>query len=196
MPNVIVIDSVRLVLLGGLILHKALWEILKRGGPRRAERGNARQPLPVRLTKLVKIAILLGIVAQTITPVLFPMPVSARPLQTAGLAIYLIGLAIAVIGRLQLGNNWLDIEAAGVKTGQQTVSTGIYRLIRHPIYSGDLLLLLGLELALGSWLFIMVFGLALAVTRQAIQEERSLMESLPGYADYCRRTRRFIPYVV
>ena len=90
----------------------------------------------------------------------------------------------------------LDIEAAGVKREQTTVAHGIYSYVRHPIYTGDLFLLLGLELALGSWLFLAVFALALAVLRQAVEEEKKLIEALPGYETYCRRTRRFIPFLV
>ena len=76
------------------------------------------------------------------------------------------------------------------------VSSGIYRYIRHPIYTGDILLLLGLELCLNSWL---VLGLALlvpAVAVQAIKEEQKLVDALPDYASYIRRTKRFIPFLV
>jgi len=59
-----------------------------------------------------------------------------------------------------------------------------------------LLLLFGLELALNSWLVLGVFVLAAAVYRQVLKEERVLLEQLPGYADYCARTRRFIPFVL
>ncbi|HEV8525468.1 MAG TPA: hypothetical protein VGQ71_13300, partial [Terriglobales bacterium] len=66
---------------------------------------------------------------------------------------------------------------------------------RHPIYVGDLLLLVGLELALNSWLVMAVLGLVPFVLRKAILEERILAERLPGYGEYIRRTKRFIPYV-
>jgi len=192
----LIFTPVRILLLGGLVFHKALWEAMKRRAPGRTRTVRAPQPLPVRLVKLIKIVILLGIAVQTITPVIFPIADDTGFLWIAGLATYLLGLLVAVIGRLHLGENWLDIETAGVKKEQATVSNGIYAYVRHPIYTGDLLLLLGLELALGSWLFLLVFPLALVVMRQAIQEERKLIESLPGYANYCQRTRRFIPFLV
>ena len=196
MPLNFVMDPVRALLLAGLIFHKALWEVLKKRAPAGTRAVKAKQPLPQRITKVIKIAILLGIIAQTMTPVLFPIEDSSGLLRPLGVALSLFGLGVAVMGRLHLGDNWLDIEAAGVKGEQRTVANGIYAYIRHPIYTGDLFLLLGLELALGSWLFLGVFILALAVLRQAVEEERKLIESLPGYASYCQRTRRFIPFVV
>ncbi len=196
MPFNLVIDPVRVLLLAGLVFHKALWEVMKKRTTLAPGAAKAKQPLPQLLTKFIKIAILLGIAVQTVTPTIFPIADQSELLRPVGVAIYLFGLAVAVMGRLHLGDNWLDIEAAGVKREQNTVAHGIYAYIRHPIYTGDLFLLLGLELALGSWLFLGVFVLALAVLRQAVVEERKLMESLPGYASYCQRTRRFIPFVV
>ncbi len=79
---------------------------------------------------------------------------------------------------------------------QAVVSNGPYRLIRHPIYVGDLMLLFGLELALNSWLVLGVLLLAPIVLRQAVQEEKKLALALPGYQEYCANTKRFIPFVV
>jgi protein-S-isoprenylcysteine O-methyltransferase Ste14 len=76
------------------------------------------------------------------------------------------------------------------------VSKGLYRFIRHPIYVGDLLLLIGLELSLNSWLVLGVILLLPVVIRQAVSEEKMLMRSLPGYETYCARTKRFIPFLI
>jgi protein-S-isoprenylcysteine O-methyltransferase Ste14 len=75
------------------------------------------------------------------------------------------------------------------------VAHGIYRWVRHPIYAGDLLLLLGLELALNSWAALGVLPLALYVRQKAAGEERDLARTLAGYDDYCRRTARFLPFL-
>ena len=82
------------------------------------------------------------------------LPIYERPhhFRIIGTGIYFVGLATAVIGRLQLGKNWLDLEDYQLLAGQSLVTHGIYRYIRHPIYTGDILLLVGLELALNSWL--------------------------------------------
>jgi protein-S-isoprenylcysteine O-methyltransferase Ste14 len=100
------------------------------------------------------------------------------------------------VSRLQLGSNWSDIETAKVLRDQAVVAIGVYRYIRHPIYVGDLLLLIGLQLSLNSWLVIAALLISPVVLWQAITEEKMLVESLPGYGAYCMRTKRFIPFVV
>jgi protein-S-isoprenylcysteine O-methyltransferase Ste14 len=187
------ISLLRLYLLSGLVLHKVVWQLLKRG----RHQAETRPVRPAtRLIQLVKISILAGILIQTVIPVVFPMTAGGSQLPVIGTAIYTLGLAIALTGRLQLGDNWADIETARVLGHQEVVSSGIYRYIRHPIYTGDLLLLLGLELALNSWLLLAVPALALVVLRQAIREERMLHRTLAGYGEYSARTKRFVPFVV
>jgi protein-S-isoprenylcysteine O-methyltransferase Ste14 len=81
--------------------------------------------------------------------------------------------------------------------GQTVVSTGPYRYVRHPMYTGGLLFFLGTALLLGSWygvLFQPIFIGMLAV--RTVLEERMLKEELRGYDDYMARVRyRFIPHV-
>jgi protein-S-isoprenylcysteine O-methyltransferase Ste14 len=81
--------------------------------------------------------------------------------------------------------------------GHRVISEGPYAIVRHPMYSGTLLLIAGIPLLLGSW-----WGLAVApviillFSIRAVMEERTLMAELPGYADYAARVRyRLVPYV-
>ena len=104
-------------------------------------------------------------------------------------------ILVAVATRVRLGDNWTDIETAGVLERQELVEAGVYRYIRHPLYLGDLLLLAGFELALNSWLALGVLVLAPLILRQAREEEKVLLANLPGYRDYCARTKRFIPFL-
>jgi protein-S-isoprenylcysteine O-methyltransferase Ste14 len=154
-------------------------------------------PLKTRLVKLVKLLILAAIIAQTVLPMDI-LPISAEPaaLRLAGLAIFTLGLLTAVAARIQLGANWSDIEEGKIADRHAVVSSGIYGYIRHPIYTGDILLLLGLELCLNSWLVLGLAVLIPVVARQAIREEQKLVSALPDYADYIRRTKRFIPFLV
>jgi protein-S-isoprenylcysteine O-methyltransferase Ste14 len=81
--------------------------------------------------------------------------------------------------------------------GRKVVSTGPYRHIRHPMYAGFGLYLLGTALILGSWLGV-ASGLLLiaAVARRAVFEERMLQQELPGYDEYMTKVRyRLIPGV-
>jgi protein-S-isoprenylcysteine O-methyltransferase Ste14 len=180
-------------LLGGLLAHKAVWETLKRQQPGRHAAPN--HSLKVRLLSAAKVAILAAIVVQTVTPEFFPIARDPAMLRILGVAIYTLGLLTAVTARLQLGRNWSDIEKSSITENHALVAHGLYRWVRHPIYAGDVLLLLGLELALNSWGAAGVVALALYVRRQAMSEERALLQTLPGYDQYYRRTARFLPFL-
>jgi protein-S-isoprenylcysteine O-methyltransferase Ste14 len=190
----------RLYLLSGLIAHKVVWEVLKRRAPGGAAAPKPTAPPHVRAVKAAKVAVLAGIAVQTMLPTFMPVFPDGSPnaftLQAAGVVLYTLGLALAVGSRLQLGSNWSDIESARVLDQQVVVERGIYGLIRHPIYVGDVLLLWGLELALNSWLVAAVAVLTPVVLVKAIREERMLARSLPGYSEYCARTKRFIPFLI
>jgi protein-S-isoprenylcysteine O-methyltransferase Ste14 len=74
---------------------------------------------------------------------------------------------------------------------QQTViSTGPYALVRHPMYSGALILLLGTSPALASWWGLIPFVLMIAViVARLLDEENRLLADLPGYAEYAARVK-------
>ena len=81
--------------------------------------------------------------------------------------------------------------------GQHVVTAGPYRVVRHPGYSGGLLLLLCIGLALGSWIAIVpILLIEPLMVRRTLIEERMLASALPGYADYMQRVRsRIVPGV-
>jgi protein-S-isoprenylcysteine O-methyltransferase Ste14 len=180
-------------LFAGLIIHKAVWEILKK-----TDENQPKEPRSFSLlaVKGVKIAILIGVIVQTFLPDV--LPISGEPfwIRAAGTVIYSLGLITAIAARIQLGDNWANIETGQVLDNQKVVARGVYKYIRHPIYTGDLLLLFGLELALNSWLFLGTFLLAPIVMLKAIKEEQMLAEELSGYDAYRERTKRFIPFVI
>jgi protein-S-isoprenylcysteine O-methyltransferase Ste14 len=189
-------------LLAGLLAHKALWEILKRGGVAQAKPKAAASVLVV---KGVKVAILLGILLQAALPLLAKtglpaeiLPITTNPsaLRLLGVILYTLGLLTAILGRLHLGKSWSDIETPKAAEERPVVSNGIYSYIRHPIYTGDVIMLLGLELALNSWLVLGVLVLIPVVFVRAVKEEKLLALSLTGYDAYVQRTKRFIPFVV
>jgi len=178
--------------LTGLITHKLVWELLKtkQSG---AARVQAALPVAIRLAKAGKIAVLLGLVGQTMLPPLLPIRFAPVPLQVIGIVLYTAGLWVAIAGRIQLGQNWSDIETGKVQPNHMVVSSGVYRLIRHPIYTGDLAMLFGMQLALRSWLVCGVFLLLPFVIRKAVAEERKLLTSIHGYRQYYESTTRFLP---
>ncbi|MGH8507407.1 MAG: methyltransferase family protein [Gammaproteobacteria bacterium] len=189
-------DVLRLILFSGLLLHKVLWEVLKRRDRDLGVGQHSGKNRGTEIVKLIKSIVLLFLLCQTLFLDLFPISEHPATLRVIGAAIYFAGLAIAVIGRLQLGKNWVDLEDYQVIPGQSLVTYGIYRYIRHPIYAGDILLIVGLELALNSWLVLGAFIPLFIAIRQASAEEALLSQVFPAYSAYCRQTKRFIPYIL
>jgi protein-S-isoprenylcysteine O-methyltransferase Ste14 len=74
-----------------------------------------------------------------------------------------------------------------VERQQRVITDGPYRIVRHPMYAGALLMLVGTPLLLGSWwglLFVPVG--AVGIGFRAVREERMLRQDLPGYEEYTR----------
>jgi protein-S-isoprenylcysteine O-methyltransferase Ste14 len=182
-------------LLCGMAAHKLVWEVLKRRQHAAGAGPAPARSMMTRLQKAVKVAILAGVAIQTMLPDVLPIADNPTALRTVGVTLFTLGLIVAIVGRVQLGENWADIEAAQVLAHQAVVSTGLYRYIRHPIYTGDLLLLLGLQLSLNSWLVLGVLVLVPFVVWRAAREERMLAGRLPDYATYRAHTWRFVPFV-
>ena len=109
-----------------------------------------------------------------------------------------VALALSfVIFFIVLKQNSYAASTIRVEADQPVVSTGLYAFVRHPLYSGALLLLLVTPLALGScWTLLVAFALVPVLIWRLLDEERFLKQNLPGYADYCRATRfRLIPLI-
>ena len=80
---------------------------------------------------------------------------------------------------------------------QKVISTGLYSIIRHPMYLGVLIMYLPTPLALGSYWGLIPMGLLpVALVFRILNEEKVLSEKLEGYKEYCRKTKyRLIPYI-
>ena len=74
-----------------------------------------------------------------------------------------------------------------VEAGQPVISTGLYGIVRHPMYMGALPLMIAMPLALGSyWALLLALAIVPVLAWRLLDEERVLRRDLPGYADYCR----------
>jgi protein-S-isoprenylcysteine O-methyltransferase Ste14 len=84
-----------------------------------------------------------------------------------------------------------------VEKSQKVISTGPYSMVRHPMYSGFLTMLLLTPIALGSWLALPVFSLYIPVLIwRILNEEKVLLRNLPGYREYCREMPyRLLPFI-
>jgi protein-S-isoprenylcysteine O-methyltransferase Ste14 len=105
-----------------------------------------------------------------------------------------IGLGLSMLVIVQ--NSYAAANVT-VEAGQQLVSTGLYGLMRHPMYTGNVFLMLGIPLALGSYWGLLLFIPGLVVLVLRIRDEEDLLtHELSGYRDYTQRVHyRLLPYV-
>lgn len=107
-------------------------------------------------------------------------------------AMIVAGLIVVLLGLMGLGRSLTATPVPKKDASLQT--TGIYALVRHPIYSGLLLLALGAVVGGGSlWKAGIFLVLILVLILKARFEERLLMEKYPNYAVYAGKVGRFIP---
>lgn len=93
-------------------------------------------------------------------------------------------------------NTWLS-RTIEVQEGQTVVSTGLYGIVRHPMYSATVVLFLSMPVVLGSLPALLVFLLyPFLIAKRIRNEEQVLTRELPGYREYKRKVRwRLIPYI-
>jgi len=121
----------------------------------------------------------------------FPFP---RACAAAGGALMLGGIALLIAGGVCLGRGLTPLPYP--KDGAGLVQTGPYALVRHPMYSGGLVLALGWALWVQGWLtLVCVVALFAFLDAKSRREEKWLSEKFPTYADYRRRVRKLIPFV-
>jgi protein-S-isoprenylcysteine O-methyltransferase Ste14 len=111
------------------------------------------------------------------------------------LLLVVLGLAFAVWARIHLGRNWSG--AVTVKDDHELIRTGPYGLVRHPIYSGLLLAVLGTAIAFGEWRSLLALGfLTIAFLFKLHREERFMSESFPDdYPRYRAEVPALIPFI-
>ena len=121
---------------------------------------------------------------------------SAMPDQLPFCAAVLFIAAYVLYAEVLRENTWLS-RTVRVKDGQQLVDTGLYAIVRHPMYAATILLFLSMPLVLGSWVSLAFFlPYPLLIAKRIKNEEQILEVQLNGYADYKTRVKyRLIPYI-
>ncbi|HJT92722.1 MAG TPA: isoprenylcysteine carboxylmethyltransferase family protein [Mycobacterium sp.] len=115
-------------------------------------------------------------------------------ISVVGDVLVAVGLLIAMITTIQNGYAAANIN---VESDQKVVSTGVYSVVRHPMYFGNVVLMVGVPLALGSYwgLLFVIPGLAVLATR-ILDEEKVLTLELTGYREYAQKVHyRLVPGV-
>ena len=121
---------------------------------------------------------------------------SQMPVWVIITASVLFLVAYALYAEVMRENAYLS-RTIKVEEGQKVVDTGLYGIVRHPMYMATILLFLMIPLVLGSWYELIVFAFYPAIIVVRLKDEEALLtRELPGYAEYRQRVKyRIIPFV-
>ena len=121
---------------------------------------------------------------------------SKMPVAVTVAASVLFLAAYALYAEVMRENAYLS-RTIKVEEGQKVVDTGLYGIVRHPMYMATILLFLMIPIVLGSWYALIVFAFYPAIIIVRLKDEEDLLtRELPGYAEYKKKVKyRIIPYV-
>lgn len=162
-----------------------------------AKRNIAARPwwlrMPVRLTVLVVAVLFFG---RWLRGALFGMAFAPQPLLApVGALLCAIGTGYAIWARVVIGRNWG--MPMTLKAGHELVTTGPYAQVRHPIYAGILLAMVGSILVLSPWWLAILIINGAQFFYAARKEETLMLRTFPEeYAAYMRRTWMLIPFLL
>lgn len=162
---------------------------------RRMKAGPAAETRPIQ--KLVMVATIASVVAVLVLSALdHRFGWSAVPLAVVVLGDVLVAVGL-LFAQLVVIQNSYAAATITVEDGQQLASTGLYGLVRHPMYLGALVMMVATPLALGSYWALLVAVSAIPLLGVRILDEEALLaEQLPGYRQYLRDVRyRLLPGV-
>ncbi len=177
------------VILAGWVAFWIYWLVasigVKAGQTRWARFAGVRIGIALVILLLLRVRVHKGNAAATSDPWL----------QGIGLAVFLLGLALAIWARVYLGRNWG--MPMSQKVDPELVTTGPYSRVRHPIYSGIILAMIGTTIAVSLYWLVAVVLLGAYFLYSAIAEERLMAGLFPGsYPDYKHSTKMLIPFIL
>ncbi|BBX86609.1 methyltransferase family protein [Mycolicibacterium aubagnense] len=162
---------------------------------RRMHGGPKAETRPVQ--KLVMWAVLTSVIATGVVSALdWRFGWSSVPTAVVVLGDVVVGVSLVAAQWVVIQNNFAGASIS-VEAGQPVISTGLYGIVRHPMYICALIMMFATPLALGSyWGLVPVIASAPALMIRIFDEETMLCTELPGYIDYTRKVRyRLLPYV-
>ena len=160
---------------------------------------SATQPKEDRLaTVLMLSAIVVGL---SLAPIdFFHLNLSSSfdgNIKNVGLVIYVTGmlLVMASMNANEFAETTVNIQE---ERGQRVIETGIYSMVRHPMYTGFIFFITGVNIWLGTYLSLLLslVFLAIALKSRISIEEKTLLKDLNGYDEYCKKVKyRIIPFL-
>ena len=175
------------------------WFALWRAMAFRVKAAAESESVPSRLSHLVPLLFAGYLLAAPQVPIpLFNerfVPLAIWP-AALGAALTFAGLVFCVWARFVLADNWSDFVQ--VKRDHELIVDGPYRWVRHPIYTGLLLMFGGTALAVGEWRGVLAVAIAAASFWRKLRLEESVMRGQFGdaYARYAERVPALIPFVL
>lgn len=152
-----------------------------------------------RLTRLILILCALALLVPHRVPIAFLntrfLPLNAWSFWT-GAALTAAGLLFAVWARRHLGTNWS--RAVTVKQDHELITTGPYALVRHPIYTGLLLAMIGSAAARGEWRGLLAVVLIFVALWRKLKLEEKWMHAQFGqsYDAYAQKVAALVPHIL
>ncbi len=147
-------------------------------------------------TLVIKLSALMFILGFTVAGLDFrfgwyPLP---RAAVIAATAVFLI--CYALYAEVLRENTYLS-RTIEVQENQKVIDTGLYAIVRHPMYSATLLLFLSMPIILGSLYALLIFAAyPFIIAKRILSEENFLEKVLPGYSDYMKKVKyRLIPFL-
>jgi protein-S-isoprenylcysteine O-methyltransferase Ste14 len=156
---------------------------------------------PAAETRPVQKVVMLGLWASLMSMLVVSALDHRLGWSSAPTAVCVVGNVLVAVGlvtpMLVIMQNNYAAATVRVEAGQRLASGGLYAVVRHPMYTGNVIMMLGIPLALGSyWGLLLVLPGTLVLALRIRDEERLLVEELEGYLDYTRRVRhRMVPGV-
>lgn len=162
---------------------------------RRTEAGIAYEKEPAQ-----KIIMFLLFVSCTVLIVLLPLDVrfgwSLVPRYVSFIGDVLVVFSFYIFYLVSKVNTYAAANIR-VEEGQKVITTGLYGVVRHPMYLGAIFLFIGTPLALGSWWTLLWVPVLLSIlVARILNEEKILARDLPGYTEYQKKvTTRLLPFI-
>lgn len=176
------------MLVMGVVMFVLSPDLLRRRLASREERATQQS--------VVRYAGLLFVVSFVVAGLDFRYGWSAVPLWMVWCAVIIFLLGYALYGEVMRENVWLSRNIT-VAEGQQVVTTGLYGIVRHPMYTSTIFMFLAMPLVLGScWAMLSMILYIPVIIIRIKDEERLLIADLAGYQEYCQKVRwRLLPYM-